>query len=141
MIDKLKRTLQEATEMLKDQATNLGEGAKERSYKLIEEWLQIFPKLEIYGLEITSFSLSVAISPALEVELVGKHEDFTQERLDEIIREDGKSPAMFSVFNTIKMTYSLHRKVYATLKEPLIVKIKLRISPEIKVFIGEPIIQ
>lgn len=141
MIDKLKRTFQEATEMLKDQAANLGEGAKERTYKLIDEWLQIFPKLEIYGLEITSFSLSVAISPSLEVELTGKHEDFTPEKLEEILKEDGKNAAMFSVFNTIRMTYSLHRKVYAALKEPLIVKIKLRISPEIKVFIGEPIIQ
>ena len=141
MIDKLKRTFQEATEMLKDQAANLGEGAKERSYKLIEDWLQIFPKLEIYGLEITSFALGVAISPSLEVELKGNHEDFTQERLNEILEEHGKNPAMFSVFNTIKMTYNLHRRIYATLKDPLIVKVKLRISPEIKVFIGEPIIQ
>lgn len=141
MIDKLKQTFRDASDMLKDQATNLGEGAKERTYKLIEEWLQIFPKLEIYGLEITSFALSAAISPALEVELIGKHEDFGQERLNEILKEQGKNAAMFSVFNTIKMTYNLHKKVYASLKDPLIVKIRLRLSPEIKVYIGKPIIE
>jgi hypothetical protein len=48
---------------------------------------------------------------------------------------------MGSVMNTIKTTYSLHRRIYATLKDPLIVKVKIRISPEIKVFLGEPIIQ
>ena len=73
MIDKIKKALQDATEMVKEQTSSLSEGAKEKTYQLIEEWLQIFPKLEIYGLEVTSFGLSVAISPALEVELVGDH--------------------------------------------------------------------
>ncbi len=141
MIDKLKKALQEATDLIKEQASNLGEGAKERSYQLIEEWLKVFPKLEIYGLEITSFALSVALSPALEVELKGDHKDFSMERLNEIIAENRGSTAFISVFNTIRMTYTLHRKVYATLTEPLIVKIKIRLSPEIKVYIGKPLIE
>jgi hypothetical protein len=141
MIDKIKKTLQDAGDVLKEQASNLGENAREKSYQLIEDWLQVFPKLEIYGLEITSFSLGVAISPSLEVELKGSHKDFTKERIQKILNENKNNPMMGSVMNTIKTTYSLHRRIYATLKDPLIVKVKIRISPEIKVFLGEPIIQ
>ena len=141
MIDKLKQAIQEAGELLKDQASSIGEGAKERSYQLIDDWLQVFPQLELYGLEITSFALSVAISPSVEVELVSKHENFTKERLDQIIAENKGKATILSVFNTIKTTYQFHRKIYANLREPLIVKIRIRLSPEIQVFVGEPIIQ
>ena len=141
MIDKIKQTLQEATEMLREQATSFGEGAKEKSYQVIEEWLQVFPKLEVYGLKISSFALSVAISPALEVEMIGRHEDFRQERLQRIIQENKRQPAILSVMNTIKTTYNLHRKTYANLEDPLILKIRIRLSPEIKVYLGKPIIE
>ena len=141
MIDKIKQAFQEAGDIIKEQAATFGEDAKEKSYQLIEDWLQVFPKLELYGMEITSFALSMAISPSLEVELVGKHENFTKEKIQKILQENKGNAALLSVFNTIKTTYNFHRKIYASLKEPLIVKIKIKISPEIKVFIGEPIIQ
>jgi len=141
MIDKLKQALQEAGELLKDQASNFGEGAKERSYQLIDDWLKVFPQLELYGLEITSFALSVAISPSVEVELMSKHDKFPKERLDEIIAENKGKAAIISVFSTIRTAYQFHRKIYANLREPLIVKIRIKLSPEIQVFIGEPIIQ
>lgn len=141
MIDKIKKALQDAGEVIKDQTSSLSEGAKEKTYQLIDEWLQIFPKLEIYGLEITSFGLHVGISPALEVELVGDHKKFGPERLQQILQENKSSAAMTSVFTTIKTAYGLHRKTYANLRDPLIVKIKVKITPEINVFIGEPLIQ
>lgn len=124
--------------MLRNQATSLKDGAKDKGYQIIEDWLQIFPKLEIYGLEITSFALSVAISPSLDVELRGKNANFSQDRLQQILDENRKSTALTSVFSTIKTAYSLHRRTYATLRDPLIVKIRIRISPEIKVIIGMP---
>jgi len=141
MIDKIKRTIKELSDTVQEQATTFGASARERSFEMIEEWLRIFPKLEMYKLEITSFSLGVAISPSLEVELVGKHEDFSQERLQEILTENKGSTGVTLVFNTIKTAYSLHRKTYAALNDPLIVKIKVKISPEVQVFIGEPLIQ
>jgi len=141
MIDRIKKAMQEATEAVRQQASQFGEGAKEKSYQLIEEWLQVFPKLEIYGLQITSFSLAVALSPALEAELVGKHDDFSSERLDEIIQETRKNAALTSVFTTIRTTYNLYRRTYGDFNEPLIVKIRVRLSPEIKVYIGEPLIE
>lgn len=141
MIDKVKQAIKEASEALREQATNLGEGAKEKSYQLIEEWLQVFPKLEIAGLQITSFALSVAISPALEVELMGSHKQFPPERLSALMKEHKNNAALISVFQTIKTTYNLHRRTYADLNDPLVVKVRIRLSPEIKVYIGKPIIE
>ncbi len=141
MIDKIKQTIRELTDAVQEQASTFGENAKEKGYQIIDEWLQIFPKLELYKLEITSFSLGVAISPLVEVELVGKHEDFTKERLQQIMEETRRNTALSLVFSTINMAYSMHRKTYATLRDPLIVKIKIKISPEVRVFIGEPMIQ
>jgi hypothetical protein len=140
MIDKIKRAFLEAGDVLREQASQFGEGAKEKSYELIEEWLTVFPKLEIYGLEITSFALGVGLNPSLEVEFKGKHEDFSKERLREILAENKGKAAITSVFTTIRTAYNMHRRIYASLKDPLIVKIKIKLSPEIKVFIGEPII-
>lgn len=141
MLDKIQKALQDVTDTIKTQAGSIGDSAKEKTYRLIEEWLKIFPKLEIYGLQITSFSLGVALSPSLEVELKGDHENFPTARIDEILDENKGSAAMYSVFNTIKMAYNLHRQTYANLEDPLIVKIRIRLSPEIKVYIGKPIIE
>ena len=141
MIDKIVKTLQEAGDSLREQAGHLGTGAKEKTYNLIDDWLKIFPKLEIYGLKVESFALGVAISPSLEVDLRGSHEDFTMERIDEILAQPDSNGALRTVMSTIKTTYNLHRRIYADLQEPLIVKIRVRISPEVKVFLGEPLIQ
>lgn len=141
MISKIKNALQDASDALKAQASSIGEGAREKSFQLIEDWLQVFPKLEIAGLKVNSFALSVAISPALEVELESLHEKFSNDRLDELMKEHKGNPALFSVFQTIKTAYSLHRRTYADLTDPLIVKIKIRLSPEIKVYIGKPLIE
>lgn len=141
MIDKLKKAMQEASDSLREQAAAFGEGAKERGYHLIEEWLLIFPKLEMYGLEVKSFALSVALSPSLDVELLGRHEDFKKERLEHILAETKHSTALTSVFQTIKTAYALHRRTLANLNDPLIVKIRIRIPPEIKVYIGKPTIE
>jgi hypothetical protein len=140
MIDQLKQMMQDASAVVREQVQNVGAGAKEKAYELIEEWLIIIPILEQEGLAMNSFALSVAISPALEVELIGKNENFTIERLDALRQKyKGKLPLQ-AVFSTIRTTYIMHSKVNAPLKNPLIVKIKVRLTPEINVFIGEPLI-
>lgn len=141
MLDKFQKAWTEATGFIKEQASTLGDGAKERAFRLIEEWMSVFPKLEEYGLEMTSFALSVAISPALEVEMTGLHVQFDEERIDEILRECRQKPALQSVFTTIKTTYGLHRRMNRPLTDPLILKVKIRLSPEIKVYIGQPLIE
>ncbi len=141
MIDKIVKTIQDAGESIREQAGNLGTGAKEKTYQLIDDWLKVFPQLEIYGLKVESFALGVALSPSLEVDLKGSHKDFTLERLDEILAKPDSNGALRTVISTIKTTYGLHRRIYADLREPLIVKVRIKLSPEGKVFIGEPLIQ
>ncbi len=141
VFDRLKKTLQEATDAIKGQASNIGDSAKEKSYKIINEWIGVFPILEKYGLKITSFALGVAISPSLEVELVGRNLDFPMARLRQILDETKKISAAHSVFTVIKTTYNLHEKTGGEMHELLIVKIRIKFSPEIQVFVGEPVIQ
>ena len=141
MIEKIWKSIQEASSTLLAQADELGKGAREKAYALIEEWLAVFPRLEAAGLELTSFSLGLAISPSLEVEFRGQHEDFTEEKLERLLQEHLTSTALTSVFKTIRTAYKLHQRMGSALRDPLILKIKIRISPEIKVFLGEPIIQ
>lgn len=142
MIDKVLKTLQEAGGTIREQAAGLSSGAKEKTYAIIEDWLQIFPRLEAYGLKVESFALGVALSPSLEVDLKGKHEDFSAEQLAIISEETDKGDAALRmVVSTIKTTYNLHQRISNELPNPLIVKIKIKLSPEVKVFIGEPLIQ
>lgn len=138
MIDQLWQSVQQAAQGL---AGTVGEGAKVKTNQLIEDWLKIFPRLEIYGLEITSFSLGLAISPSLEVELVGNHEDWTMDRLDSLLAENKGNPAMSMVLTTIKSAYRLHAKSLATLRPPLILKVSIRLSPEVRVVLGQPVLE
>ena len=131
------KAIQDATDMLKEQASNIGEGAKEKSYQLIEDWLQIFPRLQQYGLRVNSFALQVAISPALEAELVGHHVEFSMDSLDAILNSCKGNPALTSVFTAIRTTYLLHSKTNLPLIEPLIVRIRIKLTPEIKVYLGK----
>ena len=138
MIDKIRKGLLDAADTIREQAAQFGEGTKEKAFQIIEDWLEIFPRLELYGLEISSFSLSLALSPSVEAELFGKHEDFKPERLDELIAENKGHTSMLMVLNTIKTAYALHRKSLATLREPLVLKIRISITPEVQVIIGQP---
>jgi hypothetical protein len=118
-----------------------GEGAREKSLKVIEDWLQIFPQLQEYGLEVTSFSMGLAISPSINVELVGKHEDWTDEAIAERIKNHKGETAITMVFTTIRTAYRLQRQTKAPLRDPLILKIIVRISPEVRVVLGEPVLE
>ncbi len=140
MIDKIIKTIQDTGQSLIEQTSQLGSGAKEKTFEIINDWLKIFPQLEAYGLEVESFSLGVAISPSVEVELKGKHEDFTEEKLRAML-DEADDRALRTVISTINTTYSLHRKITEKLEEPLIVQVRISISPEVKVFIGEPLIR
>ncbi len=149
MIDKLKETFNQASEIFKEQTSNIGdaikegsstfsEAAKEKSQKLIDDWLMVFRRLEEYGFKITSFGLGVAISPSLEVELEASAEKFSLERIKELLEENKDSTSLSSVLKTIKMTYETHGKISSQKYEVVLVKVLVKITPEIKVVLGEP---
>lgn len=138
VIDKIKTSLAQAGGVILSQASNIGDSAKEKGFKLIEDWVSALARFEELGFEITSFAVGVSISPSLEVELLADHGQFPMEIIDEILKMDDIGTPVSLVFSTVKTTYNLHEKANCSLKEPLIVKIRVKISPEIKVFLGMP---
>ena len=141
MLNQIKEKFQQVSEIVIEQAGTIGETAKEKSLQLIEEWLMVFPKIESYGLNITSFGIGVAISPSLEVELTGEAQDFSKERVKQILKDNKGSTPITSVFKTIQMTRDFHDKIGADCNDKLIVKVWVKIPPVVKVFLGEPSIQ
>jgi hypothetical protein len=140
MFDKFKQTIHQAGETLKEQASALGEAAKEKGYQIIEQWISILPVLEKQGLKVTFFSVGVSISPELEVELQGKTEDFTLERIQQILDEYRGNTPLTLVFTTVKSTYHLNRQAKIAVMNPLTICIKVRLSPEIRVSFGKPLL-
>lgn len=149
MLKGIFKSFQESTEILyekaneinqsaKDKMNEVKESAKEKAIGLIEEWIEVLPKLTALGLEMTSFGLSMSLSPSLMAELKGSTTLFEEENLSLLLEKykDDKTLKLF--LNAIKTTLLLHKKTNATMKEELIIKIEVKFSPEIKVFIGKP---
>lgn len=131
-------TARQAGEKIREATNAAGQAVADKTLHTIENWLEEFPRIESYGLQITHFAFRMGISPALDVELTGSHYSFPKARLDEILAENKSTTLTGMVFNAVKTTYYLHGKIASTLEEPLIVKIRLSITPEISVFIGKP---
>ena len=122
-------------------ANTVGEGTRERTNKLIEDWLDIFPTLSGYGLEITSFAMTLALSPSLNVELLGSHDNWTEEAISQRMAEHKGETALMMVFTAIRTAYRLQRQTKASLRDPLILKVIVRITPEVKVVLGQPVLE
>jgi len=126
---------------LGDLSTTMSEGAKEKTLTIIEDWLEIFPQLAEYGLEITSFSMGLAISPSLNVELLGSHANWSDEAIARRLTGHKGEHAITTVLSTIRTAYRLQRQTKAPLRDPLILKITVKISPEVRVVLGQPVIE
>ncbi len=141
MIEKLKKTISDAGEAIKEQANNVSDAFKEKTYALIDDWLQIFPDLEAQGLQVMSFGLCMGISPALDVELRGKAKAFSPESIDKILDKCKGNNALTTVFKTIKTTYEWHRKTGTEGKfDAILIKLSVKITPEVKVYLGTPML-
>lgn len=124
-------------ESAKNVASEASQAALDNTLLAIEKWLEEFPKIESYGLQISSFSFIMRLSPSLEVEMKGNHEDFPVERLDAIIAENKKTSLTGMLFTAIRTAYRLHAKIAAKPEDLLLLKMRLSLSPEISVFIGK----
>ena len=117
----------------------LKDSAKEKGQAFIDEWLKVLPQLEEMGFEITSFGVAMALSPALEVEMKGKSDDFTDERVAELMEANESNNYVSLVLKSIRTTRSMHRKVHNN--EPtadIFLKITVKVPPEIRVYFGKP---
>lgn len=157
MLDKFKKSINDATDSLKVQAaqltdsvretviektTELSDAVKEKTNQLFDDWLKIFPDLENYGLKVMSFGFCMGISPALDVELRGSAADFAPDRLAVILAEVEGNRALSTVFKAIKTTYSLHAKTGSDHHhfDVILLKLSIRITPEVKVYLGQPLL-
>jgi len=131
---------QQAGNILKEKTAGLSQAALDHAIAAIEKWLEEFPKIEGYELKVTNFGFIMGLSPALEVEMRGSHDSFPPEKLAEILAAHKSTSLTSMVFSAIKTAYRLHGKIAQTLEEPLIVKIRLSLSPEISVFVGRPFV-
>lgn len=139
MLDKLKKTISDAGDAIKEQASNVTDSIREKTYLLIEDWLKIFPNLEANGLKINSFGLSVGISPSLDVELRGKANAFTLEMLEKLIEENKGNQPLITVFKAIKMTFEMHRRTGTKGNfDAIMLQLSVKITPEVKVYLGTP---
>jgi hypothetical protein len=114
---------------------------KKGSNKMIDSWLEVLPRIASYGFEINSFAMNYSLNPSMEVELIGNLEDFPSERISEILKENKNSPAIRSVFQALKTTINLQKRLKETPKNEIIIEVRVSISPEIKVFLGVPIVE
>jgi len=143
MKDKLSaifESAQQAGNILKEKTAGLSQAALDHTIAAIEKWLEEFPKIEAYDLKVANFGFVMGLSPALELEMRGSHTSFPPEKLAEILAAHKSSSLTWMVFSAIKTAYRLHGKIAQTLEEPLIVRIRLSISPEISVFVGRPFV-
>ncbi|MBK8517378.1 MAG: hypothetical protein IPL55_14170 [Saprospiraceae bacterium] len=149
MLKNILKTLQETGDIVLEKASEINEAAKEKIndakeqtkdkvLSIIDEWVEILPKLTNLGFEMTSFGISMSLNPSMLAEMKGKTQHFSEEKLTILIDEckDEKSLRLF--LTAIKTTLALHKKTKATMHEDIIVKIEVKLSPEIKVFIGQP---
>ena len=139
MLKNIKKTISDASDALKEQAQNVSDSLKEKSYALIEDWIKIFPSLENYGLKITSFGLSMGINPALNVELRGEIENFNTERLIQIIDENKGNQPLTTVFKAIKTTFDWHKRTRSEGEfDAVVLKLSVKLAPEVMVYLGTP---
>ena len=140
MLKNILKTLQESGDMVKEKASEINDSAKEKIMSGIEEWVEILPKLKALGFEMTAFGISMSISPCMNAELKGKTSEFTEEHIKELL-EIHKSDKLVKLFlNVVKTTVVLHKKSKGELKEEIFVRLDVKLSPEIKVYIGQPFI-
>lgn len=140
MLEKLKSGFSNAKNSLFHEMTLIGQSTMKGGTRLINSWLDVLPIMEEQGLEIVSFAMGYSLSPCLEVELKGDCDEFTEERLDKIMDENPGAIAK-TIFQAIKTTLNIYRKTDSTPQNELIVAIRVRLSPEVKVFVGAPITQ
>ncbi len=149
MLKNILKTLQETGDIVVEKASELNDAAKEKFQEakeqtrdkvlsIIEEWVELLPKLMALGFEMTSFGISMSLSPCMLAELKGKTDDFSEERIKELLETHKEDKSLKLFLNVIKTTLVLHKKTNAGMKDDLIVRVEVKLSPEIKVFIGQP---
>lgn len=138
MVDKILNLLDDAKNNIKNQAENISASAKNQYEKMVEDWLQIIPQIEESGLQLYSFSFSASLNPSIDAEFKGKCADFPLEKWEELISLNEKNKSLSLVYNTLKSTFKMYQKIKPEMPEDFYLRLRIKLSPEIRVYIGEP---
>ncbi len=138
MIDKILNLLDDAKNNIKNQAENISASAKNQYEKMVEDWIQIIPQIEESGLQLNSFSFSASLNPSIDAEFSGKCVDFPLEKWEELISLNEKNKSLALVYNTLKSTFKMYHKIKPEMPEDFYLRLRIKLSPEIRVYIGKP---
>ena len=138
MVDKILNLLDDAKNNIKNQAENISASAKNQYEKMIEDWIKIIPQIEESGLQLYSFSFSASLNPSIDAEFRGKCVDFPLEKWEELISLNEKNKSLALVYNTLKSTFKMYHKIKQEMPEDFYLRLRIKLSPEIRVYIGEP---
>ncbi|HHM21944.1 MAG TPA: hypothetical protein ENJ20_07955 [Bacteroidetes bacterium] len=141
MINKIKQSINQAGSLIKEQASAFGEAARQKGDSILNDWISILPKLKEHGLDTTFFAVSVSINPTLDVELQGEAKKFNIEYIEQILKEAKGNTPLKIVFNSIKTALQLYKRTDFEPLNPLIVRLKVRLSPEVRVSYGEQLME
>ena len=138
MVDKILNLLDDAKNNIKNQAENISASAKNQYEKMVEDWIKIIPQIEESGLQLYSFSFSASLNPSIDAEFRGKCVDFPLEKWEELISLNEKNKSLALVYNTLKSTIKMYQKIKPEMPEDFYLRLRIKLSPEIRVYIGEP---
>lgn len=138
MVDKILNLLDDAKNNIKNQAENISASAKNQYEKMVEDWIKIIPQIEESGLQLYSFSFSASLNPSIDAEFRGKCVDFPLEKWEELISLNEKNKSLALVYNTLKSTFKMYYKIKPEMPEDFYLRLRIKLSPEIRVYIGEP---
>jgi 16S rRNA C967 or C1407 C5-methylase (RsmB/RsmF family) len=138
MVDKILNLLDDAKNNIKNQEENISASAKNQYEKMVEDWIKIIPQIEESGLQLYSFSFSASLNPSIDAELRGKCVDFPLEKWEELISLNEKNKSLSLVYNTLKSTFKMYHKIKPEMPEDFYLRLRIKLSPEIRVYIGEP---
>ena len=138
MVDKILNLLDDAKNNIKNQAENISASAKNQYEKMVEDWIKIIPQIEESGLQLYSFSFSASLNPSIDAEFRGKCVDFPLGKWEELISLNEKNKSLALVYNTLKSTFKMYHKIKQEMPEDFYLRLRIKLSPEIRVYIGEP---
>ena len=138
MVNKILNLLDDAKNNIKNQAENISASAKNQYEKMVEDWIKIIPQIEESGLQLYSFSFSASLNPSIDAEFRGKSVDFPLEKWEELISLNEKNKSLALVYNTLKSTFKMYHKIKPEMPEDFYLRLRIKLSPEIRVYIGEP---
>lgn len=128
----------ELNDVAKEKMHDVKENTKEKAIKLMEDWVEIIPKIREMGFELTSFGTAMSFSPSLIAEFKANPMDFTDDRLQPYIEQYKDDRSIFLFLTVVRTAMQLHMKTQAPMPDTILVRMEIKFSPEIKVYIGKP---